>query len=228
MSSPLAANLRAGLVTRQRQGRLRFLVSRGRHTKGVRPRLMASSALRDCTAAAGTRHVGSPLVSAGRRGSRSIRPARLHRRGCPGAVRSIWRGSCGCRWRRLEETMFMAPAGKRSTQPICEACLSPAEREFASGQCGVGCQGCYRTPDDVPVRRAPCASSVGGLPKPPSPPTQTWQRCGCRFVPKYQDRVIYCGTKCRIRARDDRRLALARAKRNQRRSSATVTVNSAM
>jgi hypothetical protein len=32
----------------------------------------------------------------------------------------------------------------------------------------------------------------------------------------------YCGTPCRTRAKDDRRLALERAKRNRRRFSATV------
>jgi hypothetical protein len=37
----------------------------------------------------------------------------------------------------------------------------------------------------------------------------------------------YCGTRCRTRARDDRRLALERAKRNRRRFSATVTLDCA-
>jgi hypothetical protein len=47
---------------------------------------------------------------------------------------------------------------RHHTEPICEEWLSPAEREIASGQLGVGCRGCYRImrppgravpPDDV-------------------------------------------------------------------------------
>jgi hypothetical protein len=46
------------------------------------------------------------------------------------------------------------------TAPICEACLTPAEREIAGNcQYGVGCRGCYRImrPLVEPFRRTTCS-----------------------------------------------------------------------
>jgi hypothetical protein len=60
-----------------------------------------------------------------------------------------------------DEVMFMAATepprywNRIRTAPTCFECLDATEREIASGQCGVGCRGCYRimTPLVEPFRR---------------------------------------------------------------------------
>jgi hypothetical protein len=69
------------------------------------------------------------------------------------------------------------------------------------------------------------------LPPPPPLPSKLCAQCQRPFRPGRRGTgkvaVKFCSRRCQLRARDDRRLALERAKRNQRRSSATVTLDCA-
>jgi hypothetical protein len=139
-----------------------------------------------------------------------------------------------------DETMFMVPVGRNrnpkrltATVPICEACATPEERGVAAGQSWSACLGCRRlmAPAVSSFRRSTCSDACQArverrrLPPPPPLPSRTCATCQRRFTPGRRGtgavEVKFCSTKCRTRAKDDRKLAFARATRDHQRVCAS-------
>jgi hypothetical protein len=136
-----------------------------------------------------------------------------------------------------DETMFMVAVGRNrnplhptATAPVCEPCTTPEER---------GCSW------PVPVRlsrlsafdgpsgvKFPSLDALGCLSgassaEPPLP-SRECAKCKRRFIPKRRGTgkvaVKFCSMRCRTRARDDRKLAQARATRDQQRRCASCVI----
>jgi hypothetical protein len=138
-----------------------------------------------------------------------------------------------------DEVMYLAAIGPRRysnrvrTAAICEECLEPEEREIAAGITSyVPCYGCSKlmAPLVEPFRRstcsATCAMRVERRRKTRKPlPLQTCKQCKQPFRPKRRGvgalAVRYCSTRCRTRAKDDRKLVRARAARPRQRACAS-------
>jgi hypothetical protein len=91
----------------------------------------------------------------------------------PGGVRGPRRTNPPRYWNRIRSA------------PTCFECLDATEREIASGQCGVGCRGCYRimTPLVEPFRRTTCspACAMRERRRKPRPPVQSCAQCPTKF-----------------------------------------------
>jgi hypothetical protein len=142
-------------------------------------------------------------------------------------------------------TMFMVAVGRNrnplrltATAPVCEPCTTPEERGVAAGQSRSACLGCRRlmAPVVSSFRRSTCSDACQArverrrLPSPPLP-SRECAKCKRRFIPKRRGTgkvaVKFCSMRCRTRARDDRKLAQARATRDQQRRCASCGAHAA-